>query len=281
MDKRSGDSQSFDENWRNTVEASYLHWTRSTPVNQIQLAFRNHWHTFQELVGTEFEGRRVLEVGCGRGSLSAYFSDAGWETTLLDLSPRAIELARQAFESNSLKAEYFVGDCLALPFQDGQFDLVFSIGLLEHFEDISTVIDEQVRILDTGGVFIGYVVPELPNNIQADYSWINDILKTFVPKEEMPTKSEIYRSDVLSPKYLEVLKQNGLHSIGSSGIYSLPMISHSIDFPFSLMSESAEQILTDHFNGELDARRDKFDGRDPWLCEEGYGQAFLIWGTKK
>ena len=94
MKNPAGDVLRFDQNWRTTQEAHYLHWTRSEPENQIQLAFRKHWLTFQELMGPNFKGRRVLEVGCGRGSLSAYFADAGVHFVTLGHASQAIE--RQA-----------------------------------------------------------------------------------------------------------------------------------------------------------------------------------------
>ena len=88
-----GEVRNFEKNWREASEAHYLHWTRGEPQNQIQLAFRQHWLTFLELIEPNIDGGSVLEVGCGRGSLSAYFSDNGWDCTLLDLSESAIELA--------------------------------------------------------------------------------------------------------------------------------------------------------------------------------------------
>jgi SAM-dependent methyltransferase len=275
-----GDSSSFDQNWRTMQEANYLHWTREGPVNQIQLAFRQHWLTFQQLLGQDFSGNRVLEVGCGRGSLSAYFADAGWDCTLLDLSPAVLEVAENAFSANGLKAKFDVGDCLSLPYDDDSFDLAFSIGLLEHFEDIDRVIAEQYRILAPGGKFIGYVVPHIPENVQVEYSWVCDLLKTLVPTSQGIEKTPVYRSDVLSPPYLESMQQVGFKDMGASGTYPLPMISHSIDFPFTLLPPNAEAVLVNQFMEILDKRKKEFPGINPWLCDEGYGQAFLVWGTK-
>lgn len=280
MIEHAGDGANFDTNWRSTQEAHYLHWTRQQPGNQIQFAFRQHWLTFQELIGPDFKGRRVLEVGCGRGSLSAYFSDAGWDCTLLDLSPAAIELARHAFSVHGLNAKFDVGNCMALPYQEKSFDLIFSIGLLEHFDQIESVIQEQVRVLASGGLFIGYVVPHIPDNIQEEYRWVCDVLKALMPSDQMVEKTPVFRSDALSPPYLEAMRRLGLQKTGASGTYPLPMISHSIDFPFSLLPAPAEKVLVSHFTEMLEERRKHNGGRNPWLCEEGCGQAFLVWGFK-
>jgi len=279
MKKIKGDVESFDKNWRFAEESNYIHWTRGLPKNQIQLAFRNHWFTFQEIIGDKKNNKKVLEVGCGRGSLSAYFSDAGYDVTLLDMSSRAIELARKAFYKNKLEANFVVNDCLNMKFEKNTFDIIFSIGLLEHFENIDEVIKEQVRVLKKGGKFIGYVVPEIKNNIQDDFKWINEILKTYAEKKASTNKESIFRSDVMSTNYLKSMKNNGLSYLHSSGTYPLPMISHSIDFPFTLMPEKAELKLVNYFEEMLLKRKDKLKS-NPWLCDEQYGQAFLVWGTK-
>ncbi|MBB3648321.1 SAM-dependent methyltransferase [Rhizobium sp. BK619] len=279
MAEYRGDGDSFERNWSSAKEAHYLHWTGGEPENQIQLAFRQHWRTFQELLPANLAGKRVLEVGCGRGSLSAYFADAGWDCTLLDISPAAISLARAAFSAHGLNARFEVGDCLDMPFETGAYDLVFSIGLLEHFEEIESAIAEQVRILAPNGLFIGYVVPHIPENVQKDYGWICDILRAILPLTPSEAKTPLFRSDELSPPYLAAMGAAGLKNVGASGTYPLPMISNSPDFPFTLLPPDAEHALVKHFEMVL-KRRHQQTGKNPWLCKEGDGQAFLVWGQK-
>lgn len=281
--RKSGDGETFDRNWQTREESHYTHWTRNEPTNQIQLAFRNHWEVFQQLLESpRFNGgKRCLEVGCGRGSLSAYFSEAGYQCTLLDLSPAVIEIARQIFTENKLEAGFAIGDANQLPFATESFDLVFSIGLLEHMSDPATTIREQVRVLNAGGAFLAYVVPERPENVQKEYQWINQILKGYVSHErqEGMKKAAVFRTDSGSDLYLPILRECGLQEIGATGMYPLPMISHSVDFPFTLMPPASERVLVEHFQKILDRRRQE-TGRHPWLCDESFGQAFLIWGFK-
>ena len=87
----------------------------------------------------------------------------------------------------------------------------------------------------------------------------------------------MYRSDDGSEAYLPHLKNAGLINISSSGVYPIPMISHSIDFPFTLMSTDSEKALVQYLNTVLVANN-KYS--HPWMCEEGYGNAFVIWGYK-
>ena len=99
MDYDKGSVKEFDQNWLKRKETAYSHWTRGKPENQIQLAFRNHWITFNELLDGKVGDKKCLEIGCGRGSLSAYFADDGWDCTLLDISSTVIDQAKAAFES--------------------------------------------------------------------------------------------------------------------------------------------------------------------------------------
>ncbi len=283
MSDKKGDAGSFDTNWKTREESLYTHWTRGEVKNQIQLAFRNHWLLFSELMKSEKaynSGKRVLEIGCGRGSLSCYFSDAGYDCTLVDLSENVIDIAQEIFEKHDLKANFLVDDANNLKIEDNSFDVIYSIGLLEHFEDIETPLKEQIRVLDSGGIWFGYIVPEYTDNVQKEYEWINALLKGYQNQGGAVQKESIYRSDFGSERYVPVLEKLGLENIQASGVYPIPMISHSIDFPFSLMPKASEQSLVGHFQKMLAENSEK-TGKNSWLCEEGYGNAFLVWGVKK
>lgn len=279
--KKTGDTKAFDSNWQSRHESLYTHWTKGSIKNQIQLAFRNHWLLFTELIKKEKKyngGKRVLEIGCGRGSLSCYFSDANYHCTLVDLSENVINISKNIFAKNKLNANFIVGDANSLDIKDDSFDIIYSIGLLEHFEDIKTPLSEQIRVLAKGGIWFGYIVPEYKENIQKEYEWINGILKGY-QKNENQEKEDIYRSDYGSEKYIPVLETLGLKNIQACGVYPVPMISHSIDFPFSLMPEKSEISLVEHLQKMLEENQQK-TGRNGWMCEEGHGNAFLVWGVK-
>lgn len=94
---------------------------------------------------------KILEVGCGRGSISSYFADQGYQCHLLDYSPEIFDIARDIFEKNRHWGRYVQGDARSLPYVDDTFDIVVSIGLLEHFESVEQLLAEQVRVLSPRG----------------------------------------------------------------------------------------------------------------------------------
>ena len=128
---------------------------------------------------------------------------------------------------------------------------------MEHFKKIDKILDEKLRILKKGGSLFLYVVPEYFNkNIQKKYKWFNDLLKLENTSDEI-IKQDVYRSDANSTKYINYLK-NKTQEIYSSGIYSVPMISPSIDFPFTLMNEKQENILINYYETLLKKRQKKY-----------------------
>lgn len=277
----TGSSEAFNENWEARSETHYVHWTEGDPKNQIQFAFRQHWLLFNELLGgMDLAGKKILEVGCGRGSLSMYFANAGAECTLLDSSESIIDVAAGLFRENHLTGTFDVGDALKLPYEDNYFDVVFSIGLLEHFDEVKAPLEEQLRVLKTGGTLFVYVVPQNDQNLQQNYEWINAVLKTYHDdKETTELKEDVYRTEYLAPHYLKALKEIGYEHFQASDVYSVPMISHSPDFPFSLNQPAVEEILVKQFSTMV-AQRKEATGVNGWRCEAGQGQAFLVWGQK-
>ncbi|WP_375571413.1 class I SAM-dependent methyltransferase [Ahrensia marina] len=274
----TGSTTAFDTNWRSREESYYNHWVRGRPANQIQLAFRSHWEVFQGLMGEAAERKgQALEVGCGRGSLSSYFADAGWECTLLDYSATALTIASEIFQRNGLLGTFTTGDANALPFPDNSFDATTSIGLLEHFEDVRQPIAEQLRVLKPGGWFIAYIVPERPDNVQRYFNWANRGLKLLASShtESQPPKDDVYRSDLGSERYLKAIKGLPFENVNTFGMYPMPMISHSPEFPFTLLPPPAEWILTRIFQAALASRR-LLTGQHGWICSERLGQAFLL-----
>jgi len=277
IDTVKGSTAQFDKNWKLRSEAAYNHWTDNKPINQIQLAFRSHWEVFNELMGTSAEKKgSCLEVGCGRGSLSNYFAQAGWKVTLLDYSNNVLFTAKNIFQTNSQKADFVAGDTNHLGFKDGSFDVLTSIGLLEHFENVGIPIKEQIRVLKNNGWFFGYIVPERPDNIQKYFKWINSCLKFFfVSNAKKVSKEPVYRSDFGSSHYIRAIEGLPYKNLQVFGMYPMPMISHSPEFPFSLMPKPFEFILVQIFKIVL-ALRKIITGKHGWICSENMGQAFLV-----
>jgi SAM-dependent methyltransferase len=71
-------------------------------------------------------GMTVLDVACGTGNAARPAARAGARVTGLDLTPKLLEAGRAKAGAEGLAIEWREGDAEALPFDDGQFDRVFS-----------------------------------------------------------------------------------------------------------------------------------------------------------
>ncbi|MFC3960966.1 class I SAM-dependent methyltransferase [Nocardia jiangsuensis] len=94
-------------------------------------------------------GRRILDAGCGAGSLSAALRARGARVTGVDASPRMLDLARQRLGT---EAELYVADLAEpLPFADDEFDDVVASLVLHYLRDWGSVLSEIRRVLAPGG----------------------------------------------------------------------------------------------------------------------------------
>ena len=102
----------------------------------------------------EFErwrGKRVLEVGVGLGTDFVRFARAGANATGIDLTEAAVAAVRDRLVLEGLEADLLVADAEELPFPDGEFDLVYSWGVLHHTPGTDRALAEVRRVLRPGG----------------------------------------------------------------------------------------------------------------------------------
>ena len=99
-------------------------------------------------------GKQVLEIGVGAGTDFRQWVENGARATGVDLTNAAIELARENVEARSPGRggwELRVDDAENLSFDDEQFDIVYSWGVLHHSPDTVRAIAEAYRVLKPGG----------------------------------------------------------------------------------------------------------------------------------
>lgn len=101
-------------------------------------------------------GIRAIELGSGRGDLSALLAKEGASVTLLDSSERALTQARHRFDRLGLAADFQQGDLFRPINNMGQFDVAISSGVIEHFdgEQRSCAIQAHAAVVKRGGLVI-------------------------------------------------------------------------------------------------------------------------------
>lgn len=105
------------------------------------------------------KNKTILEIGCGKGNELIQLAREGATCSGLDFSESAIQFLSSRLRIDRIDSAIIRGDARSIPLRPGEFDLVFSQGVLEHFHDPNEIVKEQRRVLKQGG----YIVIEVPN----------------------------------------------------------------------------------------------------------------------
>lgn len=103
-------------------------------------------------------GMRVLDVGCGPGSITVGLASAvaPGEVIGVDIEPSQIALGQTRASSLGLKNCHFeTGSVYDLPHEDQSFDAVFGHTILMQFKELGPVLTEIKRVLKPRGL-IGF-----------------------------------------------------------------------------------------------------------------------------
>ncbi len=115
---------------------------RDGEFEQLKARLKATWATgdydrfsrYMEKDATEFyhrlgikQGVELLDVGCGAGQLALIAAKAGARVTGCDIAPNWLEKARERAAAEGLQILFEEGDAEALPYEDGQFEVVASL----------------------------------------------------------------------------------------------------------------------------------------------------------
>lgn len=101
--------------------------------------------TLNDIDATTFE--TVLDVGCGPGSCARALGQRGRDLVGIDIAQNMILEAKHSFPEH----QWLNSDMHALPFNDNQFELVFSNLAFQWTHDTKALLSEMLRALKPGG----------------------------------------------------------------------------------------------------------------------------------
>lgn len=198
------------------------------------------------------KGMRVLELGCGTGSMwvgKTADVEKCSQLVLSDFSEGMIQTARTNLQAFG-KIEYKVIDIQDIPFEDNTFDIVIANMMLYHVPDIQKGLAEVKRVLKNDGTFYcatygEHGIVEYLANILADYSVKDTTSKIFTLQNG---------ADILGQKFSSVQRLDYKDSLAVTNLDDI------IDYLFSLAGmttlnqlprEEIKQAFQKHMTGEV------------------------------
>lgn len=95
----------------------------------------------------------LLDAGCGTAPMVSLLSEEYPKArfTGLDLTPEMINRAKRKDLKN---AEFVVGDCESMPFEDSSFDIVINSQSFHHYPNPQAFFNEVARVLKPDGMLV-------------------------------------------------------------------------------------------------------------------------------
>jgi ubiquinone/menaquinone biosynthesis C-methylase UbiE len=160
-------------NLKKTAEYENNHWSKifkaELEKKDVQIFSSFWWEDYYKELSTYIDNiaslnnfNNILEAGCGSGKATILLNEK-FNKTLLDISKNALNYAKYtAAMFNAKDINFIEGNIFHMPFKDKEYDMVWNIGVIEHYElgEIEPIIKEMSRVCsDKGIVAIG--VPNL------------------------------------------------------------------------------------------------------------------------
>jgi len=140
MKQNKYDDSSFFEKYSNMERSKY------------GLEGAGEWHELRKML-TDFQGKRVLDLGCGFGWHSRYAVENGASSVIgIDISQRMLDEARSKTTSSDIR--YICMPIEDMDFQPDSFDIVISSLVLHYIKSFENVLRKVSNCLVKGGELV-------------------------------------------------------------------------------------------------------------------------------
>lgn len=172
---------------------------------------------------------RILDWGCGKGHCTYLLRDLGFKVVSCDIE-RSADDSAFGQETPIIAAENIevipLKDTVKLPFESGSFDIVLSMGVLEHVENDLESLREINRVLKPRGLFFCFFLPFVG-------SWTQCVMRS---------RGDNYHDRLYTKSKVKLLLEEsgfGLQDIWHRQLFP----KNSLHYPFYRLFESLDQML--------------------------------------
>ncbi len=167
------------------------------------------------------EGKRILDVGCGGGILSESLAQHGAEVTGIDVSVKALDVARIHLLESKLKVDYILTTVEEFASRNiNKFDIITCMELLEHVPDPMSVVESCANLLNVGGDMYFSTLNRNPK------SWLFGIVGAEYILSLIPRGTHQYAKFVKPSELNHWCQQHGVSIHDITGLHYNPFTKH-------------------------------------------------------
>jgi 2-polyprenyl-6-hydroxyphenyl methylase/3-demethylubiquinone-9 3-methyltransferase len=161
------------------LESPAVWWELTGPLGGLHLVNEVRVPYFEEVLGG-FDGKRVLDIGCGGGVFSEALARGGAVVVAFDASERSLEAAREHAARAGLEIDYRLATAEEFK-PEGEFDAVMAVDVLEHVEDLDATLEMATVALRSEGVF-GFLTHNQTLAAFEELIWQGEYELGYIPK---------------------------------------------------------------------------------------------------
>src|SRR5690606_39132598 len=163
------------------------------------------------------EGLRVLDIGSGGGLLCEPLARLGASVVGIDPSERNVEVARVHAAQSGLAIDYRATTAEALAATGEQFNLVLSMEVVEHVDNVPLFLRSTAQLVRQGGLMVLATINRTPR------AWALAIVGAEYVLRWLPRGTHEYRK-FLTPNEIRVLlERHGLRVTDQTGVVYHPL----------------------------------------------------------
>lgn len=167
------------------------------------------------------EGKRILEIACGRGGFLRVLAKRGAKVFGTDFSSAALEFASRKAASNGsggILIDFIQADAQQLPFASEAFDVVVSCETIEHLPNPQAGLNEMARVCRSGGLLY-LTTPNYLNAMGLYYVYATLRRRPATPGADQPLDRVF-----LFPQVRSMVRRAGWEIIGMDGtVHQFPI----------------------------------------------------------
>lgn len=196
--KKTGESEGRAQTWdTGSHQDFYKYYEQQSLTPETLERFRVACEALLRIYGPITQGRKldVLDVGCGAGTQSRFWTQGGHRYWGIDINEPLVQLARRRATDQGMDVRFDVGSATELPCSDATVDICLLPELLEHVADWQGCLNEAVRVLRPGGlIYINTSSKLCPRQQEFNlpfYGWYPHRLKRYFERRAVTDRPDL------------------------------------------------------------------------------------------